>query len=390
MKNIIQYRYDEIINGIFIMIITFMVILPVGFINWKEGKISETENRVLASQPHFFTENGEWNEKFIDDFEIWIKDNIGLRESMVSINNRIGYYISHKIDDGIYYMLGPNNELNFTPENILEDYHRLNLRSEETINEIAESYQYVYEYLKSRNIQFYRMQCWDKHTIYPEQFPNYIYQYGDISKTDQAVIALTEKTDIQQPDIKKALVEGKKQYDVYPAWGDPSHWNQRGAFIGYIEIMNLINANNGNRYRVLKEEDFNIQLEDIGQTILGGIHEEDLSEVFYLDNSSKPERNKSLLTVCGDDERSDYWINRNVDNNTTLLIIGDSYISSFLTGYFAESFYKVIFIHLNHTSELQELVKEYKPDIIINENAERVNAYGLINDAAKQIRESMK
>lgn len=282
MRSIKEYNCNEIINGIFIMIIVFMVILPVGLINWKEGAISETENRVLADQPHLFTESGEWNKKFIDDFETWIKDNIGLRETMVSINNRIGYYIFHKIDEGIYYMLGPENELNFTPDNILEDYHRLNLRSEDTINEIAESYQYVSDYLKGRNIQFYRMQCWDKHTIYPEQFPRYIYQYGDISKTEQAVIALTEKTDIQQPDVKGALIEGKKQYEVYPTWGDPSHWNQRGAFIGYNEIMNLINENNDNRYRVLKEEDFNIQIEDIGQTILGGIHEEDFSEVFYL------------------------------------------------------------------------------------------------------------
>lgn len=80
-------------------------------------------------------------------------------------------------------------------------------------------------------------------------------------------------------------------------------------------------------------------------------------------------------------------MNDHVDNKEVLLIVGDSYIRNFLLQYFAESFYKVIFIQGNHMDDLFNIVEEYKPSIVIHESAERTYAYRHIIKAAEMIKE---
>lgn len=377
-----------LLNSTFVIAVFLIMVIPLCCINTRNGMISGTENRKLETFPSLYDHN-KINEDFFYDFEKWFNDNVGFRERIVSINNRFFVYLFNKIDDNIFYMLGPEGELNFVDENILEDWHHLNIPDDEYLEKLAESYQYVDDYLASQGIQFYRMQCWDKHTIYPEQFPKYALQYGKLSRTDVIVDTINAKTNVNQPYYKDKLLENKKNHAVYPTWGDPSHWSERGAFVGYCAIMEAINIENNNKFHMLSEDDFNIVMKDAGLTILGGIHKEDYIESFNLKNSSYPLNDLSSLTLYSDDPNSNYWINNNVDNKEVLLIIGDSYIRDFLLQYFAESFNKVIFIQGNHMEELFNIVEEYKPNIIIHESAERTYAYRYIINAAEAIKEKM-
>lgn len=377
------------LNNIFVIIFFLIILIPLCCINTRDGIISETENRKLEKFPCLFDIHGKINKSFLYDFEKWFNDNIGFREKIVSINNRFFIYIFNKIDDNIFYMLGPGGELNFVDENILEDWHHLNIPDDEYLRELAESYQYVDDFLSGQHIQFYRMQCWDKHTIYPEQFPKYALQYGKLSRTDVIVETINTKTNVNQPDYKDKLLEKKKEYAVYPTWGDPSHWSERGAFIGYCAIMEAINDENNNKFRILSEADFDIVMKDVGLTILGGIHKDDYIESFSLKNSSHPHSDLSHLTLFSDDLNSNYYLNDHVDNKEVLLIVGDSYIKDFLLPYFAESFYKVIFIQGNHMDELFNIVEEYKPSIVIHESAERTYAYRYVIKASEVIKEKI-
>ena len=72
-----------------------------------------------------------------------------------------------------------------------------------------------------------------------------------------------------------------------------------------------------------------------------------------------------------------------MDNDTCLLIIGDSYFESFIVDDLAESFHETVLIWGDYLSDYKAIVDEYSPDIIIIEAAERVDrSYGIMAGAA--------
>ena len=282
------------------------------------------------------------------------------------------YYCFGLVGGNSDQFIGPHGELDYITPAILRDYQHIDIRSDSEIDEIANSYQFFSDYLKEQGIQYYYYQCWDKQSIYPEQFPNSIIQYNDISKTEQKVNALKEKTTVNVISPKQALIDAKQQYDTYSTWGDPTHWTQRGAYIGYQELMKEINSHNNNRYNVLSEDDYIIETSDQGYTIYGGIHKLCPLESFVI---RQPKAHKTgvapiYVSIFGQNHK-DILQNDTVDNEDTLLIIGDSYFDGFLYDDLAESFYKVVMVWGGNLINIKNLIEEYHPQIIIEENAER-------------------
>ena len=377
--------FKRISNTVFILMFMLVLILPLIFTNLQEGKVSEAEKRVLLSPAKLYKEDGSKNTDFYKDFENWFNDNIGFRSWFVLTNARMQYYLFDQLSNNSDMILGEDKVVNYASDEIISDYQRFNLKTDDELKEIAESYQFVNEYLAKQGIQYYYMQCWDKHSIYPEHFPTTIYQYGDLSKTDQIVNVLNENTDVAVINFKPELIDGKEKYETYSKYGDPTHWSERGSYIGYCSTMNEINRRNDNRYKVLGEEEYDLSFVDKGITLFGGIHREQLVENFAIKEPHSVMA-KEKLTLYSEDVRHKYRINNYVDNDTRLLILGDSYLDSYLEDDFAESFHETILIWGDYTSDLYNIVNEYKPDIILNENAERCDrTYNMIK-AAENIR----
>lgn len=80
--------------------------------------------------------------------------------------------------------------------------------------------------------------------------------------------------------------------------------------------------------------------------------------------------------------------NDSVDNEDTLLIIGDSYFDSFLYDDFAESFHRVVQVWGEFAPNIEELVDYYNPVIVISENAERCDRTSTMVKAAEILSES--
>ena len=145
--------------------------------------------------------------------------------------------------------------------------------------------------------------------------------------------------------------------------------------------MDTINEHTNEQYKVLKDEDFNISIADIGQTVSGTIHFENKSEIFSLkeDNSySTPEK----FNEQSDDFRSVYLTNEKCENNKKILILGDSYIHAFILNDIGQSFYETILLWKWNISNIKELIEEYHPDIILYEQAEREQDFNPIIAAA--------
>lgn len=375
--------FNKLLRITFSVLFLAMLTIPLMTTNLKPNKISKAENRRLASKAVLHKEDGNFNENFTKDFESWINDNIGFRSKMVVDNAKIQYYVFGSLANNSNLYLGPRNELNYATEAMLKDYQHLNLYSDKYLCEFAESMQVINDYVKNNGAQFYYYQCWDKHSIYPEYFPATVCQFGEKSKTDGIVKALNEYSDVKVISPKQDLLNEKKLHSTYSVWGDPTHWNPRGAYVGYLKLMNEINANSNREYKILEESDYNITSPDQGYTAFGGIHEIDHIEKFDI-KSPKSILTNEKLTLYNSDQRHRYYTNHSVDNNTKLLIIGDSYFESFIVDDLAESFYETILIWGDYLADIKNIIDIYDADIVIVEAAERVDrTSGIIKGAQK-------
>lgn len=381
--------FKKIINSIFCVAFGAMIGIPLLTTNLRKDKISEAENRILAPKAEIYTEEGVLNKNYTTDFETWINDNIGFRSQMVINNARIQYYIFHVLANNSDMYLGPNGELNYATPAILEDYQHANLYTEDYLKQFAASMQYVSDYVTRQGKQFYYYQCWDKHSIYPEYFPKTVIQSPGESKTDGLIRALEEYTDVNVISPKQDLIDAKDVYETYSVWGDSTHWTQRGAFIGYQKLMNTINANSEKEYKVLQESDYSITKTDQGTTLFGGIHRPDYLENFEL-KTVKAVLTNDKLTLYADEPSHSFYTNDQVDNDTTVLVIGDSYFNSFIIDDLAESFHEVIIIWGDYLADAKNIIDSYDPNIVIVEAAERVDRSGGVIAAATLTREALE
>ena len=362
----------KIYNILFVVMFMAIISLPLIKTNWTSGGISEDENRYLAEAPKLMVE-GKFNDKFTADVETWFMDHMGYRKELIDYNAKMQYEVFDKMLSNSNYYLGRYGDVNYATDAMIMDYAHLNLRDESEVVKIGNSYQKVSDWLGEKGIQFYYVQCWDKHSIYPEQFMASVNQIGDISKTDQVIAYLRENTTVKVLSLKETLLENKNEYEVYSNWGDPTHWTERGAYVGYNYIMQGINKYNDNRYKVLDEDDYNISISDKGIVLNGFIHEEDMLESFSIKEPMASMVDISIMDKYSEDRRHSAWENPNVDNDSKLLLVCDSYIDSFIIEDIAESFSQVWLIWGDYTMDMENIVEMYDPDIVIYECAERVD-----------------
>ena len=362
--------FERIAQRIFLISFFSLIIVPLIFMNHKEGAISITENRVLAPTAKLYLKNGQINKNYFKDIEKWFNDNIGFRETLVALDAKIQYCIFNRINQ---MPLGEHGEL--APYESIDDLQHRNLFTTDEINKLTTSYQVMANYLHSLGIQVFYMQCWDKNTIYPEQYPSTIKIQSAFSKADQIENSLKNNTDIIVIPIKEKLISEKKNYSVYGEWAEPWHWTQRGAYIGYQQLIAAINKFNNGKYRVLNEADFNIEKVDQGQTFFGSIHKQEVLENFAI-KAPKAVKKDEMLTYFPDvrDVHYGYYINNAVDNNDTLLILGDSYLHDWgILPNLAESFHTTVMFNGTSAKENQfiHIINSYHPNIVVFENAER-------------------
>lgn len=376
----------KIYSIVFIVLFIAIISLPLIKADWTSGGISEDENRYLAEAPKL-TVDGKINDKFTAEVETWFMDHMGYRKQLIDYNAKMQYEVFGKMLSKSNYYLGRYGDVNYATDEMIMDYAHLNLRTEYEVAKIGNSYQKVSDWLSEKGIQFYYVQCWDKHSIYPEQFMASVNQIGDISKTDQVINYLRENTTVKELSLKETLIDNKKDYEVYSNWGDPTHWTHRGAYVGYKYIMQGINKYNDNRYKILEEEDYNILICDMGITLNGFIHEEDMLETFSLKEPMADEVDKSIMGQYADDERHSAWENPEVNNDTKLLLVCDSYINSFIVEDFAESFSQVWLIWGDYIEDMESMIELYDPDIVIYECAERVDRSDSVVELAELLDE---
>ena len=367
------------------MIVLFFAVLlvPLMFTRWESGGVSVEENRNLAKFPPLVTD-GRFNLSFTKEFETWFMDHLGFREQMISTNKTILKKVFDRSLTTSSYKTGKTGDSIYASDAIIKDFAHVNLRSEKEVEKIGQSYQKISDWLGEKGIPFYYVQCVDKQTVYPERFIESVMQVGNVSKTDQVMTYLQDKTTVNAIYLKQVLQDNRDKYDVFSHWGDPTHWTDRGAYIGYRYMMEQINPDMQTALKVLTQDDYNITY----KSAKGPDNQTEQIEVFTIENPAAQKTDVSVLGQWASDQRHSVWQNPQAGNDMRLLLVCDSYFNGYLIEDIAESFGEVWLVWGDYTKQIPEIVELCDPDLVIYECAERVDRSADVCSLAKKLRES--
>ena len=362
-------RRIKVFNTVFILVFIVTIVTPIFLINTEPNKVSTLENRVLAQFPNMKSE-GKINKNFISQFETWFNDNIGLRDKITNINNMMLYKLFGKInrentfkgkDDWIYFMY----------PNMVTEYQNMISLEQTELQKYLIKYKKIDNYLKGKEIPFLVSIAPTKENIYPEYMMNTILRKGTNSKADDIVKYMQTNSDLDFFSLKPALLDAKKYGIVYSKNCDVTHWNRRGALVGYFELMNRMK-----KYipdlKVLKWEDFNTEDYQRQGEIVNGIPVKEIDTKYTLKSgyTSKLDNRIFKHITVGDSSNLSYrYINEN-SQLPKLLIMGDSFIYQFILPEISESFSEVVFLHLNNLMDIKKYVEIFNPDMVLLEAME--------------------
>ena len=220
----------------------------------------------------------------------------------------------------------------------------------------------------------------DKERVYGEYYPDGYTKVNEQAKIEQVYEFVRKYTDIPVVYPIKALEKAKKDHVLFYKTG--THWNHRGAYVAYLEMMKMLKKDYP-ELRVLKESDFNIAPqfsadEDVANALgldaKSTFPKEDMTyDVFEL---KKPTTtvvhefvNKKLKIETFD------YVSSNPAKKLKAIFYADSQFLR-MSWYVAESFKKMQHIYVGYGRDfdipyMAEDIEAFAPDILVVETGER-------------------
>jgi alginate O-acetyltransferase complex protein AlgJ len=191
------------------------------------------ENRARAPRPGL-TLRREVLAEYPRKFEVYFNDTFGLRDPLIRWNNLtrvslLGISHSPKVE------IGRRGWLYYLEEGAVKDLRRSHPLSLAELQRWAWSLEARRQWLASRGIRYLVLFAPNKHTIYPEYLPRRYDHVTPETRCDQIYKYLAEHTQLDLLDLREPLLKAKSRARLYHR--RDTHWNDRGAFIGYREIM---------------------------------------------------------------------------------------------------------------------------------------------------------
>ena len=149
-------------------------------------------------------------------------------------------FLKMKLGDTVFSQLLAEKDgfFEYTNGGNLDDYQNTIDHSKDVTISIQKNLQIINEYLKKKNISLVLVVAPNKATIYPEKIPDKIVKINPESRLDMLVNLLKKQGPDILIDLRPALLKGKKTERIY--YKTDSHWNARGAFIGYATIFQYL------------------------------------------------------------------------------------------------------------------------------------------------------
>lgn len=325
------------------------------------------ENRPLAEKPVF---TWKWStiKEYPKAFEIYFRDHLGFRNSLIR-----GYNIIHvkglKTSPLIQVLIGKDDWLYLGGPNV--DYYRGTLPfTTRKIARVARIIQERQKWLADQKTPLVYIFVPEKATIYPEYIPDSINRVSDKTLLDHLTMYLKEYTQVDFIDLRDVLLNAKKQEFLYQRTG--THWNSRGAFLGYREIMKHLSQFYPEPKKPLQETSLSFKRETVKgfdlAVMLG------LSDLFREEQvliSPKNPRAKRLDDVALEEyypTRPHYATGVPDQKSPRVVMFRDSFADKMIP-FLSEDFQRIAYIY-QPIFNPGVILKE-KPDLVMHQMAER-------------------
>ncbi len=377
-----------------IVVIELCVVIAASliFFNWKEGKLSVTENRQLASPPKIVNENGKLSKTLLPDLKTWFEDNLGLREAYFTLSSTINYNIFNKTNANIE--IGKDGWLYYTEENNLEiakgGYPNFD---ESYLKQYCEDQIEISKKLAQQNIEYVLVLPPSKVSIYPEFIASGEYK---ITKTPTDIFAdyIEEHSDIKVVRLKETLLDEKEKSEENLFFKTDTHWSYTGRYVGYKKIISdlqnwgIVNGDNLNVEFTKREQVVGDLSKLVGPISLSGERISEEVRNWKIVNPKARELTKedplyNDMRALAESKGVKPHLCRTFENREVakhnVLIYGDSMIGQCLLEALAENFSAETFIWDYKID--QDMINLIKPDVVILDISERnlSDALGEIN-----------
>jgi hypothetical protein len=195
------------------------------------------ENRKLADLPEFKLQRAALAQ-FPAKFESYFNDRFGFRPRLIQWLNYLKV-AGLGVSPSARVILGKHGWL-FYGDVDLPYYRALEPLTADELEKWRHVFENRRDWLAAHGIPYLIVFAPNKSTIYPEFMPPAYNRLDHPSRLGQLLTHLRAHTTLSIIDLRPPLREAKRREQVY--YRTDSHWNQRGAFVGYHKIMEGLSA----------------------------------------------------------------------------------------------------------------------------------------------------
>jgi hypothetical protein len=338
--------------------------------HWDFRK-DHAENRRLAPFPVFSeTPVSEWPAKF----EAYFNDHFGFRNTLIRRYNRL----MKKAGKSNRAIVGEDGWLFYNTDSIIKDFiGRQSSKAPRPVTQL-ERLESRRDWLEMRGVDYLFVIIPNKSTVYPEKMPRHIREIQSRTHRQNLVETLDGRFDPNFIDLTPALQRAKRDEVVYIR--TDTHWNPKGAFIGYtnmvgklrnllpdlspaLSISDLESSRAEHVGDVAKmtgtPEKYRLTIEKLDYPAHKIFETEEIADPHFLTEENMPLNNMPPFTV------------HNPEGTYNAVVFHDSFTRSMMQ-LIPHHFKNTTFIWRFTNAERLQLAVEYgEPDIIIEAIAER-------------------
>ncbi|MDX1407395.1 MAG: hypothetical protein R3330_04660 [Saprospiraceae bacterium] len=352
----------------------FLIILAIPTVDqltgFSERLAVSSEKRQLASLPAFDFPHFE---RFVDEFDSYYQDNFGMRNVLFAGYSNMKYHglgvspLPHKVLVGKDNWLFGGNDLN----GVVRETMGLDTFSTAQLERVAQRIQDTRTRLRQQGTSYYLMVVPNKHSVYPEFLPDYVTNDAGVTKLDQVKRYLKERIDLDIIDLRDIFGEAKEQFQIY--YQTDSHWNYKGAFIGYLYLMQRLRLDYPQLQMMALSDLEKVPLQrwgDLTQMINMDFTETDTVLAIKETCAEMPKKLQVPQSFPLDPNLWEVRYQCNPGGRPLKLLVYRDSFSAILLHYLKKSFGESVYVW--SVVENQQITSTERPDIVIQAMGERL------------------
>ena len=286
---------------------------------------AEIEKRELTKFPAYM-EEGRLNVDFSNQFESWLNDRIPYRAELLAASNMLKSELLHAPSSNV--IVGKDGWLFYETESA--DYMDTNAMTDDQIKAAAVTLSLIEEAIEDKGGHFLFVPMPNKASVYGEYMPSCYKQAAEnnLSRLTEALKAYH----VSFADMKELLTKYKDEGLYHRR---DSHWNYKGALLGYYTIVNMLKGEykDYSSASVTEAKDWRADLDKLlypagGYMDYQYYYDIDYDKFMFVSPAGVRDTDEQLLNFMSDKEQGDDFFrtkNREIKDGSSLYMVRDSF-----------------------------------------------------------------